>query len=66
MGAALAFLWRVGLSSQRNQLSASFQWLIALKAHDQGQPIAAQPDSAVQLREYTVYISSHKLFKANF
>ena len=60
-GADLAVLLRVGLSSLRNQLLASFKWLKALKSHDKGQPIDAQPNSAVQLIEYTVHMSSHKL-----
>ena len=55
--AALAVLLRVGLISLRNQVLASFQGLIAPKSHNRGQQIDAQPNSAVQLREYTVYMS---------
>ena len=65
MQAAPAVLLRVGLSTLRNQLLASFQWLIAVKSQDQGQPIAAEPDSAVHHREYTVYMSSNKVTTGN-
>ena len=49
----LAVLFSDPLGSLRNQFTTSFQWLLALKSHYQSKPIAAQPNSAVQLKEYT-------------
>ena len=43
---------------------ASCQWLLALMSHNKGQPIAAQPNLAVQLGEYTLH-SVHVIPQAN-
>ena len=51
--------FRVPMGSLRTSLiRLFFQWATrALRSPDQGQPIAAKPGPAIQLGEYTVYMS---------